>query len=119
MEYLSFFTNSQPQGSVTDIFRQYIKEAIGTTGYIDKTGRLVLEVRWDIASVFHEGLAYVGVGDGFIGHKCGYIDRSGNLVIPIQWEDAGIFSGGYARVKDNNSIWRRIDKAGNYCNRNN
>ena len=85
---------------------------MGTGGFIDKTGRLVLNLRCDIWGDFYKDLAYVG--DGLIGHKQGYIDKSGNLVIPIQWESAENFSRGYARVRDNNGIWRRIDKTGRY-----
>jgi len=49
----------------------------GKQGYIDKTGKIVAEPKFDRAYSFSEGLASVWIGD-----KKGYIDKTGKYV----WE---------------------------------
>jgi hypothetical protein len=46
-------------------------------GYIDKTGKIVINPQFDYANQFSDGLAAVYIGD-----KYGYIDRTGKYV----WE---------------------------------
>lgn len=62
-------------------------------GYIDSSGRVVIEPRFDHANIFSEGLARVVV-DGL----SGYIDRAGAIVIEPRFERAHKFSEGLARV---------------------
>ena len=76
------------------------------SGYIDKTGKLVIPCEWDSASVFSEGLAEVQK-DG----KWGYIDKTGKLVIPCEWDWADGFSEGLALVQKDKK-WGYIDKTG-------
>ena len=65
-------------------------------GYINKYGEVVVEPKYEYASVFTEsGLARVR-GTGY---KFGYIDPAGREVIPCQYDTATDFSGGYAAVK--------------------
>jgi hypothetical protein len=66
----------------------------GRYGYIDETGALVIEARFDGASKFSEGLAAVKLGAEY-----GYIDVSGNLVIPHRYAAAFPFSEGLARIR--------------------
>ena len=104
------------------------KEGVGSIeeyGFIDKTGRLVIEDQWSPDFLgFSEGLA--PTQDGYIDHsgrvvihadwddwkefreglavvedngKYGYIDRNGRMVIPCIWEFAGSFSDGLAEVE--------------------
>ena len=54
---------------------------VANAGYIDSTGRLVIERQFDSAGNFSEGLAAV-MKDGL----CGMIDRAGNLVVPYEYE---------------------------------
>ena len=75
-------------------------------GFIDKTGRVVIEPQWDFAWDFSEGLAYVNK-DG----KYGFIDKTGKVVIEPQWDDAWSFSEGLARVEKNGK-YGFIDKTG-------
>ena len=66
----------------------------GTYGYIDTTGRYVINPQFDGAWDFHEGLASVKLGD-----KYGYIDTTGRYVINPQFDDAWSFHEGLARVE--------------------
>lgn len=67
----------------------------GKFGFIDKTGRLVIEQRFDEAGSFSEGLARVYVGD-----LSGYIDKTGSVIIQprFQTSDNSNFSEGLAAV---------------------
>jgi hypothetical protein len=76
------------------------------TGFIEKSGRFVIEPRFEWARDFSEGLAAVGVGN-----KCGYVDRIGRLMIRPGFDDAGSFREGLARVRIG-SYWGYIDMKG-------
>jgi hypothetical protein len=97
-------------------------------GFIDKTGNVVIEPRFDKAFDFMEGMAAVQKGElwGFVnttgesvikprfrmvfkgfaeglapvvdGEFFGYIDKKGNLKIKPQYSEAGLFSEGLAVV---------------------
>lgn len=62
-------------------------------GYIDRSGAVVIEPRFDEAYAFEEGLARVAVRDRY-----GYIDPSGAVVIEPRFLRAFDFSAGRARV---------------------
>lgn len=78
----------------------------GKAGFIDWTGKFVIEPRFDAALPFSEGMARVRI-DG----KWGYIDRSGKVRIAPQFELAGQFSEGLAPVKVK-GLWGYIDEKG-------
>ncbi len=82
----------------------------GKYGYMDKTGRLVINPQFDGAWSFSEGLAMVGSG-GWGTRKYGYIDKTGKYVIAPQFDKALSFSGGLARVKIGGK-WGYIDMTG-------
>ena len=76
-------------------------------GYIDKTGKLVVDGKYKSADPFYEGLAKVRTEDG-----TGYIDQRGNVVIPCQYRWGGYFRNGVTYVTDyENNTWL-IDKTG-------
>ena len=75
-------------------------------GYIDKTGKMVIEPEFEEARHFSEGLARVKVNG-----KWGYINESGKIVIKPQFENAREFSEGLARIRLNKK-WGYIDKSG-------
>lgn len=73
----------------------------GKAGYIDRTGKIVLEPQFDGASYFSEGLARVSVGRDTIitqGFSQGFIDESGKIVIQPRWDVVSHFSDGLAAV---------------------
>lgn len=77
-------------------------------GYIDKTGKYVINPQFDEAENFYNGLAIVAIDD-----KIGFIDTSGKYVINPQFDDASEFNEGIACVKSNGK-YGYIDKSGKY-----
>ncbi|MGB3693601.1 MAG: WG repeat-containing protein [Spirulinaceae cyanobacterium] len=77
-------------------------------GFIDKTGKIVIEPQFDQVHYFSEGLASISTGK--YRRKCsGYIDKTGEVVIPAQFDIAASFCSGIA------SVW--IDSQEGYINR--
>ena len=79
----------------------------GTTykyGFINELGAEVIEIKYDEASNFKEGLAAVKING-----KYGFIDVMGTLLIPARYDDVGLFNKGLAKVKLNNK-YGFIDK---------
>jgi hypothetical protein len=86
----------------------------GKWGYVDKTGKVVIEPAYGIACDFTHGLAAVEQNG-----VCGFINKKGETVIPMQYIDAHNFtsegyavvgiSAGHRKVK-----YGVIDKKGNY-----
>ncbi|WP_420238247.1 WG repeat-containing protein [Telmatobacter bradus] len=79
-------------------------------GYIDHTGKTVIEPRFQVASSFSEGLAAV-----VIGGKWGYIDTTGKMVIePRELNRAEAFHNGLAQVVTKDGKWGYLNKTGKY-----
>ena len=76
-------------------------------GFIDRSGKQVIETSFREARAFSEGLSAVMNEEG----KWGYINKTGNTVIPFQFEDAFSFSEGLACVLTN-GLFGFIDKSG-------
>jgi hypothetical protein len=84
------------------------------TGYIDKTGKLVIAAKYDDGKSFSEGLAAVATGYHLPRHFVGkwkFIDRKGRTLTNGNFDDVKNFSGGMAavKIKDN---WGFINKLG-------
>jgi hypothetical protein len=81
-------------------------------GYLDETGKVVIEPRFDEARDFSEGLAYVTSKE-----FRGFIDRDGKAVIKIDGE-AKDFHEGLAAVKASGTSqwggWGYIDRSGKW-----
>ena len=75
-------------------------------GFIDKTGKEVIPIKYDNAWSFSEGLASVKLNN-----KYGFIDKTGKEVIPIKYDDAWGFSEGLAFVELNGKLFY-INKRG-------
>ena len=80
----------------------------GKIGYIDKTGKIVINPQFDGVGIFAEGLAKVRIGD-----KYGYIDKTGKIVINSQFDGVGNFAEGLAKVRIGDK-YGYIDKTGQY-----
>ena len=74
-------------------------------GFVDSSGKWVIEPQFKKARAFSDGLAPVADGK-----KWGYIDESGKMVIEPQYRDAEVFADGRAPVKDKD--WGFIDTSG-------
>ena len=82
----------------------------GKWGYIDHTGKVVIDFEYDWTDYFSEGLAAVEK-DG----KCGYIDYTGKVVIDFEYYLASSFSQGLAVVRKDEKLVD-IDHEGNIIN---
>ena len=70
----------------------------GKYGYVDKTGKTVIEPKYDYAYSFYNGLAAVVVKDSDGVLKYGFIDKSGKYVVEPKYERAGNFTDSLAPV---------------------
>jgi KWG Leptospira. len=93
---------SQPSSIVDDLIN------VGHSfryGFIDKTGKIVIEPTYDLTGEFSEGLARVNMGgyNDMTGNsekvRWGYIDKAGKVVIDLKFNYAENFSEGLAAVK--------------------
>jgi hypothetical protein len=73
----------------------------GKYGFIDNTGKMVIEPAYYSASRFSEDLAMVVVEKTKNKFLVGYIDKSGKMVIEPQFEGGGLFYEGLAMIKKN------------------
>lgn len=78
-------------------------------GFIDTTGKMVIEAKFKFANNFSEGLAAVKTKD----EKFGFIDKRGKFVIEPTFEWASSFSEGLAAVVKGNKHGF-IDKKGKF-----
>lgn len=74
--------------------------------FIDRTGRVITQNRFDYTRDFSEGLAPVRVGQLW-----GFIDKTGVATIVPKFEDAEPFSSGRSRIKDH-GLYGFVDNAG-------
>jgi hypothetical protein len=77
--------------------------------FIDKSGSIITDQRYERAGHFSEGLAPVRLGK-----KWGYIDKNGQMVIKPRFERAESFSDGRALVQENN-LYGYIDYSGAFA----
>ncbi len=85
-------------------------------GYADRTGRVVVEPRFEWCQPFSEGLAVVRYDPAprpgrVRWPRAGFVDRSGRVVIPARFNRARRFSAGLAPV-DVAGRWGFIDTRG-------
>jgi hypothetical protein len=78
----------------------------GKQGYIDKTGQVAIDLIYDGARRFSEGLAAVAIGK-----RWGYIDKSGQIAIQPEFDGCRDFLEGLAPVLIRNR-WGYIDRRG-------
>jgi hypothetical protein len=85
----------------------YILEG-GKWGYINSEGKVVINLQFEDARIFSDGLAAVKINN-----KWGYIDKEAGFVIKPKFDAALDFKDGVARVKEGD-CWGCIDKNGSY-----
>jgi len=105
-EAINGFTNGLARGNILDTSPY-------TKGYIDKSGKLVIDTKATGACEYSEGLACVPAS------KWGFIDPSGRFVIKPQFDEVSYFREGLATVTfwDQSEASRHkqgyLDKTGN------
>jgi hypothetical protein len=77
-------------------------------GYMDRTGRVVVEPQFSTAGLFQEGRAGVCVAEG----RCGFIDREGRFVIRPRFKEVYAFSEGLTSFKTRDGLAGYMDKDG-------
>ena len=80
----------------------------GLWGFVDATGKVVVEATYKGVGQMSQGLAWVKNEAG----KVGFIDATGKLAIDDQFDAAKDFTDGLARVKKNDT-WMYVDLKGN------
>jgi hypothetical protein len=78
----------------------------GQWGFVDETGKIVIELKYDYVRNFSKGLAKVRLN-----RKRGFVDKEGNEVIELKYDWARNFSEGLAGVKLGDKMGY-IDKTG-------
>ena len=81
------------------------------SGFIDRSGKLVVPPKYDSVGEFSEGRARV-----YVGNKAGYIDHTGKMVIEPKYDNAEEFDQGHAVVRDEQG-YAIIDRDGKTVNR--
>ena len=88
----------------------------GKWGFIDRHGKVVVTVQFDLVQNFKDGLAAIRLGSWNTG-KWGFIDRQGNLVIRPQYDWVWGFEAGFAVVEIGKGKFKKaglIDKNNNF-----
>jgi hypothetical protein len=83
-------------------------------GFVDKSGKYVIDGKFDDAFCFSEGTAAVRIGDAERG-QWGFIDTTGKFVLDRQWGFAYAFRDGMAPVATAGGLtrkWGVIDRTG-------
>jgi len=99
--YESKFANTEDEVMIPDYVENRPK-----SGFIDKTGKIIIEPKYDMAIDFHEGLAAVSIYGAW-----GYINKKGEVVIEPRYYLASFFKNGVAHVKIDGD-WHIINKQG-------
>jgi hypothetical protein len=86
------------------------------SGFVDPTGKIVIEAKFGSVGYFKDGLAWARAADG----QLGYINKKGEWIIKPQFQMTKDFDvkSGVARVKTGEK-WGYIDKSGKVIEMNN
>ena len=82
--------------SLTYQERKYIVNKTLHYGLMDRSGKIVLPVEYDVISEFHSGFATVQRGD-----KVGLINKEGKIVIDLSYHGISILDNGYVLLQKN------------------
>lgn len=89
-------------------YREYV--AGGRYGFIDRSGKVVIEARYAAAGPFREGLAAAADGEAY-----GYINKAGKFVVKPAFQRAEAFSEGLAYVEVKDGPKGYINKKGDWA----
>ncbi|MDI6782869.1 MAG: WG repeat-containing protein, partial [bacterium] len=106
------------QEKLNESSARYLIKKDGKFGYIDRTGRIVIQPQFEDAEWFQTEEPMPVKFKRFFGllpSKWGYIDRTGKIIIKQQFEGAGNFSEGLASVYIK-GLWGLIDTKGQRVN---
>ncbi|MGH7885428.1 MAG: WG repeat-containing protein, partial [Thermodesulfobacteriota bacterium] len=109
---LLFSCNSDQQDKITQ--ENKIEEKLypiqvdGKYGFIDKTGKVAIEPKFEYVGTFSEGLYAV-----LINGKWGFIDRKEKIVIEPKYDNPSEFKNGLALVNERENEFY-INKKGTY-----
>jgi WG containing repeat len=82
--------------SLTDNERKYIVNKTLHYGLMDRSGKIVLPVEYDVVGKFHSGFATVQRGD-----QVGLVNQHGKIVIELNYHDISILDNGYLLLQKN------------------
>jgi len=83
------------------------------SGFMDKTGKIVIEAKYDDARDFSEGLAAVQFTNDLGESKWGYVDKEGNVKIDFNFQNEPTsFTSGRAFILGTNNKWGIIENTG-------
>ena len=83
------------------------------SGFMDKTGKIIIETKYDDARDFSEGLAAVQFTNSLGETKWGYVDKEGNVKIDFMFQNEPTsFNSGRAFILGTNNKWGIIDNTG-------
>lgn len=93
---------------VTEGMIPYVSDD-GEHGFINVSGEVVVEAKFNSVGYFSDGMAWVKSHEG----KLGFIDKTGKMVIPLKFEVAKDFDAksGLARIKFEDQ-WAYVNKSG-------
>ncbi len=108
---VSDFDNEISDAELDDMM---LGTCFGNYGFVNKSYKIVVPLKYDQAFEFSEGLASVAKCNEAKDRKLwGYIDKTGRVAIPLRFSSAYSFSDGIAWVEDaNTKLWFFIDKTG-------
>ena len=95
--------NALPKGTKEDASLPLCKYS-----FVDRSGKIISEERYESAGQFSEGLAPVRIDK-----KWGYIDKTGKIVIAPQFDLVSSFADGVA-LASTNKLFGYIDRAGKF-----
>jgi hypothetical protein len=108
----SLFLPESPAPQFSEGLSAVSLEIGGPVGYIDQTGKIVIEPQFYTAQPFDGGLAAVRPQERGL---WGYIDKTGEMVIEPQFYVAGSFSRPLAGVQLRaGGPWGYIDRSGRW-----
>jgi len=93
------------------IWMSFDRPGEGSVGFVDTTGKIIIDANFDDATIFSEGIASVRIDNIQLGDKWKFIDKKGSTLSKMIFEDTRLFSEGLCGVKVK-SKWGFADRNG-------